>query len=191
MTTAGAGAALLVEQLPRRLPACRRVSRRRWSRASSTSPASSTARREPLPAKQADERGLTASAAGPCNAATPDVKALDRATRLRAAGGGGAPGALAPRPGSLGSRRQGEMTMTEEDVRKAWSMVRRAAERLAEEAARLETAATGDGLRDASLLAAQRSARDLLDVHLGAVGRHYDRVLRDRLTRRAEDDVED
>jgi hypothetical protein len=81
------------------------------------------------------------------------------------------------------------MTMTEEDVRKAWSMVRRAAERLAEEAARLETAATGDGLRDASLLAAQRSARDLLDVHLGAVGRHYDRVLRDRLTRRAEDDV--
>src|SRR5215213_5102696 len=68
---------------------------------------------------------------------------------------------VTPRPGSLESRRQGEMTMTEEDVRKAWSMARRAAEWLAQEAAKLEAAATGDDLRDASLLAAQRSARDL------------------------------
>ncbi len=81
--------------------------------------------------------------------------------------------------------------MTEEDVRKAWSMARRAAEWLVQEAAKLEAAATGDGLRDASLLAAQRSARDLLDVHLGAVDRHYDHVLRDRITHRAEDEVED
>ncbi len=81
--------------------------------------------------------------------------------------------------------------MTEEDVRKAWGMARRAAEWLAREAAGLEAAATGDGLRDASLLAAQRSARDLLDVHLGTLDRHYDRVLRDRIAHRAEDDVED
>ena len=81
--------------------------------------------------------------------------------------------------------------MTGEDVRRAWSMVRQAAERLVEEAAKLETGATGDNLRDVSLLAAQRSARDLLDVHLGTVDRHYHRVLRDRITHRAEDDVED
>ena len=81
--------------------------------------------------------------------------------------------------------------MTVEEVRKAWGMVRRAAEWLAQEAARLEAAATGDGLRDASLLAAQRSARDLLDVHLGTVDRHHDRALRDRITHRAEDEVED
>ena len=85
----------------------------------------------------------------------------------------------------------GEMTMTEEDVREAWGMVRRAAEWLAREAAGLEAAATGDGLRDAPLLAAQPSARDLLDVHLGTVARHYDRVLRDRIAHRAEDEVED
>ena len=81
--------------------------------------------------------------------------------------------------------------MTEKDVREAWGMVRRAAEWLAQEAAKLEAAATGDDLRDASLLAAQHSARDLLDVHLRTVDRHYDDVLRARLTHRAEDDVED
>ena len=82
--------------------------------------------------------------------------------------------------------------MTEEDVRKAWSRVRQAAERLAEEAAKLATAATtGDDLRDASQLAAQRSARDLLNVHLDTLDRHYDDALRARLTYRAEDDVED
>ena len=81
--------------------------------------------------------------------------------------------------------------MTEEDVRKAWSMVRQAAERLVEEAAKLETGATGDNFRDVSLLAAQRSARDLLDVRLDTVDRYYADVLRARLTHRAEDDVED
>jgi hypothetical protein len=81
--------------------------------------------------------------------------------------------------------------MTEGDVRRAWGMVRRAAERLAEEAAKLEAAATGDDLRDAPLLAGQRSARDLLHVHQGTVDRHYDGALRARLTHRAEDDVED
>jgi hypothetical protein len=48
-----------------------------------------------------------------------------------------------------------------------------------------------DGVQDASLLSEQRSARDLLDVHLRTVDRHYDDVLRARLTHRAEDDVED
>lgn len=62
--------------------------------------------------------------------------------------------------------------MTGEDVRRTWSMVRQAAERLVEEAAKLETAATGDDLRDAPLLAAQRWARDLLGVRLGTVDRH-------------------
>ena len=81
--------------------------------------------------------------------------------------------------------------MAGEDVRRAWGMVRQAAERLVEEAAELETAATGDDLRDAPLLAAQRRARDLLDVHLGTVDRHYDGALRARLAHRAEDDVED
>ena len=81
--------------------------------------------------------------------------------------------------------------MTEEDVREAWSMVCRAAERLAQAAVKLEAEATGDGVQDASLLSEQRSARDLLDVHLRAVDRHYDDVLRARLTHRAEDDVED
>ncbi len=81
--------------------------------------------------------------------------------------------------------------MTEGDLRRAWGMVRRAAERLAEEAAKLETAATGDDLRDAPLLAAQRWARDLLGVRLGTVDRHYDGVLRARIIHRAEDDVED
>jgi hypothetical protein len=129
---------------------------------------------------------------GPCSAATLDDKAPDRATRLAGVGGGGEPGALIPGPGSPGgSRREGEMTMTGEDVRRAWSMVRQAAERLVEEAAKLETAATGDDLRDAPLLAAQRWARDLLGVRLGTVDRHYDGVLRARLTHRAEDDVED
>jgi hypothetical protein len=83
------------------------------------------------------------------------------------------------------------MTMTGEDVRKAWGTVRRAAEWLPREAAGLEAAATGDGLRDAPLLAAQRPARDLLDVHLGTLDRHHDRVLRDRIAHRAEDEVED
>ncbi len=81
--------------------------------------------------------------------------------------------------------------MPEENVREAWSAVRQAAERLVEEAAKLETGATGDNLRDVSLLAAQRSARDLLDVRLDTVVRHYADVLRARLTHRAEDDVED
>jgi hypothetical protein len=81
--------------------------------------------------------------------------------------------------------------MTEEDIREAWSLVRRAAERLAEEVAKLEAGATGDGLQDASLLAEQRSARDLLDVHLRTVDLHYEAVLRSRVTHREEDDVED
>ena len=81
--------------------------------------------------------------------------------------------------------------LTMPDVREAWGMARRAAEWLAQEAAGLEAAATGDGLRDASLLAAQRSARDLLGVCLDTVDRHYADVLRARLTHRAEDDVED
>ena len=81
--------------------------------------------------------------------------------------------------------------MPEENVREAWRTVRQAAERLVEEAAKLETGATGDNLRDVSLLAAQRSARDLLDVCLDTVDQHYADVLRARLTHRAEDDVED
>ena len=81
--------------------------------------------------------------------------------------------------------------MHEENVREAWSTVRQAAERLVEAAAKLETGATGDNLRDVSLLAAQRSARDLLGVCLDTVDRHYADVLRARLTHRAEDDVED
>ena len=81
--------------------------------------------------------------------------------------------------------------MVEDDVRKAWGMVRQAAERLAEEAAKLETEATGDDVRDVSLLAAQRSARDLLGVHLTTVDRHYNEALTARVTHRAEDDVED
>ena len=81
--------------------------------------------------------------------------------------------------------------MTEGDVREAWSMVRRAAERLAQATVKLEVGATGNGVQDASLLSEQRSARDLLDVHLRTVDRHYDDVLRARLTHRAEDDVED
>ena len=81
--------------------------------------------------------------------------------------------------------------MTEEEVRKAWSMVRRAAERLAEATVKLEAGATGDGVQDASPLSEQRSARDLLDVHLRAVDRHYDDALRTRLIRRTEDEVED
>jgi uncharacterized protein (DUF2345 family) len=39
--------------------------------------------------------------------------------------------------------------MAEDDVRKAWGMVRQAAERLAKEAARLATEATGDDVLDA------------------------------------------
>ena len=81
--------------------------------------------------------------------------------------------------------------MAKDNVRQAWTMVRQAAERLAEEAAKLETEATGDDARDVSLLAAQRSARDLLGVCLDTVDRHYADVLRARLTHRAEDDVED
>ena len=81
--------------------------------------------------------------------------------------------------------------MTEEDARRAWGMVRRAAERLAEEAARLEAEATGDDMRDASLLVAQRAARDSLDVHLTAVDGHYKEALADRVAHRPEDDAED
>jgi hypothetical protein len=81
--------------------------------------------------------------------------------------------------------------MVEEDVRKAWGMVRQAAERLAEEAAKLETEATGDDVRDVSLLAAQRSARDLLDLHLTTIDRHYNESLTARVSHRTEDDVED
>ena len=81
--------------------------------------------------------------------------------------------------------------MPEGNVREVWSTVRQAAERLVEAAAKLETGATGDNLRDVSLLAAQRSARDLLGVCLDTVDRHYADVLRARLTHRAEDDVED
>ena len=81
--------------------------------------------------------------------------------------------------------------MAEEDARKAWGMVRQAAERLAVEAAKLETEATGDDMQDVSLLIAQRAARDLLDVHLTAVDRHYKEALTARVTHRPEDDVED
>jgi hypothetical protein len=81
--------------------------------------------------------------------------------------------------------------MAEEDVRKVWGMVRQAAERLAEEAAKLETEATGDDVRDVSLLVAQRSARDLLNIHLTTVDRHYNEALTVRVTHRTEDDVED
>jgi len=81
--------------------------------------------------------------------------------------------------------------MAEEDVRKVWGMVRHAAERLAEEAAKLETEATGDEVQDGSLLAAQRSARDLLGVHLATIDQHYHEVLTTRISHRTEDDVED
>ncbi len=81
--------------------------------------------------------------------------------------------------------------MAQDNVRQAWAMVRQAAERLAEEAAKLETEATGDDARDVSLLAAQRSARDLLDLHLTTVDRHYKEALTARVTHRTEDDVED
>ena len=85
----------------------------------------------------------------------------------------------------------GGVTMTEEEVRKAWSMVRRAAERLAQATVKLEAGATGDGVQDASLLSEQRSARDLLDVHLRTVDLHYEAALMNPLTHRAEDNVED
>jgi len=81
--------------------------------------------------------------------------------------------------------------MGEENIRQAWGLVRQAAERLAEAAAKLETAATGDDVQDMPLLAEQRSARDLLGVHLTAVDRHYNEVLTIRITHRTEDDVED
>jgi len=42
-----------------------------------------------------------------------------------------------------------------------------------------------------SLLAAQRSARDLLNERLTAVDRHYHEVLTARVTQRTEDEVED
>lgn len=81
--------------------------------------------------------------------------------------------------------------MAEEDIRKAWGMVRLAAERLAKEAAKLTVEATGDDVLDAPLLAAQRAARDLLDERLTTVDQHYHEVLTARVTHRAEDEVED
>lgn len=90
-----------------------------------------------------------------------------------------------------GSCQEEGTIMATDDVRQAWAMVRRAAEQLAEVAAKLEGEATGDDVRDVSLLAAQRSARDLLDVHLTAIDRHYKETLTARVTHRTEDDVED
>ena len=80
----------------------------------------------------------------------------------------------------LGVRQEKATIMVEDDVRKAWGMVRQAAERLAEEAAKLETEATGDDVRDVPLLAVQPAVVDRQPGPPGDVQRRPLVALRER-----------